>query len=154
MKLKHNLHILISFIVLSLGLCNAQASTVYEETRTVFGSTAATTTIMLSQAGAYRATLEDMVDPEAFDFLLLGLTKEDGSSLGAIFGDGSFTFSLPSPGKILAHLSAITAGGGNSSGMYGLEITAIPLPPALLLFTSALFGLVVVGRREHFPGAS
>ena len=152
MKLKHYIHNLIVLVVLSLGLGSAQAATVYEETRTVFGSTASTTTISLASAGTYQAILEDSASPEAFAFLLLGLTQEDGSSLGALFGGGSFTFTLPSPGKVLAHLSAITGAGG--TGEYGIEISAIPLPPALLLFTSALFGLVIVGRRERTSGAA
>lgn len=44
---------------------------------------------------------------------------------------------------------------GNGRGKYDgtLEITAVPLPPAAILFGSVLFGLAVVGRRRLAGGA-
>jgi hypothetical protein len=47
----------------------------------------------------------------------------------------------------LAHLAAIPGPGG--MGAFGVQITAVPLPPAFLLFASALIGLALIGRRKN-----
>ena len=36
----------------------------------------------------------------------------------------------------------------NANGSYSFTLTAVPLPPAAILFGSVLFGLAVVGRRR------
>ena len=152
MKLKHYMHALFGFMALSLGLCNAQASTVYTEFQVVSGTNVSSSTeIHQVQAGAYKASLADFEYPEAFDVLSLGILQGN-NELGVTFGTDFFTFNVPSTGTIIALLTGKT--GSMNKGAYAFEITAIPLPPALLLFSSALFGLVVVGRREHRSGAS
>ena len=38
--------------------------------------------------------------------------------------------------------------GANISGIYAFNPTAVPLPPALLLFGTALAGMGILGRRR------
>lgn len=56
-------------------------------------------------------------------------------------------------GQYVLHVGG--SGTGNGGGAYDgtLTITAVPLPPAAILFGSVLFGLAVVGRRRLAGGA-
>jgi hypothetical protein len=143
-------HFIMVFVVLALGICSAQASTVvYDDFQVVSGNTVATTAITIPQAGTYKASLVDFEFPAPFDILALAITKDLApfDPLGFGFGTGSFLFDVPAPGTILAHLAAIPGAGG--MGAFGIQITAIPLPPASLLFASAMIGMTLIGRRKN-----
>jgi hypothetical protein len=140
-------HFIMGFVVLALGICSAQASTVvYEDFQVVAGDTISTTDIYVAQAGTYKASLVDFEFPVPFDILALGITQNP-DELGFRFGTGSFIFDVPVPGTITALLAAIPGPGG--VGAFGVQITAIPLPPAYFLFASALIGLTLIGRRKN-----
>jgi hypothetical protein len=133
-------------LVLALGLCGARASTVpYEDFQVVAGNSISTTPILIAQAGTYKASLVDFEFPAPFDILALAITQ-NLNPLGVGFDTGSFIFDVPVPGTILAHLAAIPGSGG--MGAFGVQITAVPLPPASLLFASATIGLALIGRRK------
>jgi hypothetical protein len=137
---------IIGLIVLTLGLCSAQASTaVYEDFQVVSSDTTSTTPIAIAQGGTYKATLVDFEFPVPFDILALGITQ-NLNPLGFGVGTDTFTFNVPAPGTISAHLAAFPGQGG--LGTYGVAITAIPLPASALLFASAIIGLMLVGRRK------
>lgn len=138
---------IMGFVLLALGICGARASTVpYEDFQVVAGNSVSTTPIEITQAGTYKASLVDFEFPAPFDILALAITQ-NLNPLGFGFGTGSFTFDVPAPGTILAHLAAIPGSGG--MGAFGVQITAVPLPPAFLLFASALIGLTLIGRRKN-----
>jgi hypothetical protein len=140
-------HFIMGFVVLALGICSAQASTVvYEDFQVVSGNSISSTSIAVEQAGTFKASLVDFEFPVPFDILGLAITQ-GLDELGFRFGTGSFIFDVPVPGTIMAHLAAIPGFGG--VGAFGVQITAIPLPPASFLFASALVGLTLIGRRKN-----
>ena len=134
--------------VLILSICCAQASSLpYEDFQVVTGDSVTATSIQIMQAGTYKASLVN-ADPNApLDILMLGIVSEDLNVLGFRFGTGSFTFDVPSPGDIYALLAAIPGSAGK--GAYGVQIAAVPIPTAIMLFASALIGLAMVGRRNQ-----
>ena len=56
---------------------------------------------------------------------------------------GSYVLKVFASGS--SHRHSSTCG---HSGSYGFTLSAVPLPPAAILFGSVLFGLAVVGRRR------
>jgi hypothetical protein len=139
-------HFIMGFVVLALGIRSVQASTVvYEDFQVVSGITISSTPINVA-AGTYKASLVDFEFPVSFNILALAITQ-NLDPLGFRFDTGSFIFDVPVPGTIMAHLAAIPGSGG--LGAFGVQITAIPLPPASFLFASALVGLTLIGRRKN-----
>jgi len=147
MKPGRLLQFMVGIAAFLAGICSAQASSVvYDDFQVVTEDTVVTTPFEVTQAGTYRAQLVDFEYPAAFDILSLGITQ-DMTPLGFRFDTGSFTFNVLSPGTLLAHLAAIPGAAG--SGVYALQIMAIPIPAAAVLLFSGLIGLVVVGRRDR-----
>lgn len=145
MKLIKYLYSMAGMAVLSLGICTAEASTVvYEDSEVIFSNTISTNPFDVLQAGVYEATLVDFGYTDVFDILSLNITQDD-TVLGFGIGTGRFTFSVLTPGTLLAHLVANPKAG--EKGLYALQIKAIPVPPAVWLFISGLTGLVIVSRR-------
>ena len=95
----------------------------------------------------YRATLSDLSqDPFfGFDFLFLSLTTSTGT-VNSTVGPGSFTFEAMPGEKYFANIFG-TGGGTVGAGLFGLEVTAVPIPPSLILLGSSLLGLVLLRRR-------
>lgn len=146
MRLGKYIYSIAGMVVLSLGICTANASTVvYEDSALVFGDTVSSNEFDITQAGVYEATLADFGYTSFFDILSLTITQ-DNVVLGFGFDTGKFTFSAMTPGKLIAHLVANPQPG--NQGLYALQIKAIPVPPAALLFISGLVGLVMVSRRR------
>lgn len=141
-----------------LGISSAHATTVlHEEFEIVTGNTVIPIEEIADLApGIYEATLVDYELPVAFDILTLGIIQEIAPQvfvpLGYAIGTSSFTFDITSPGTILANLVAHPGTGG--AGTYGLQIKAIPIPPAAMLFLSGLIGLVLVARRSSRLGTA
>lgn len=151
MKLRHYLQYMIGFAS-ALVIGSTQASTVvYEDFEMITEPTVYTTPFEVSEAGTYRAKLVDFEYPDAFDILSLAITQEL-APLGIGFGTGSFTFNVAAPGILQAHLAAIP--GTQGPGLFGLQIMAVPLPPAAILFLSGMLGLVVVARRDKGLGVT
>lgn len=147
MRLGQYLYPIAGMVVFVLGVCSAQASTVvYEDFQVVSNNTVFTTPFEVTQAGTYEAELVDFEFPVAFDILSLGITQ-DFVPLGIGFDTGSFTFSVSTPGTLLAHLAAIPGAGG--MGTYAIQIKAVPILPTAALFFSGLIGLTIVGRRDN-----
>ena len=112
----------------------------------VSGFTISSTPIDVAQAGTYKASLVNFEFSAPFDILALA-TTQNLDPLGIRFDTGSFIFDVPAPGTKMAHRAAIPGTGG--LGAFGVQITAIPLPPASFLFTSAVIGLSLIGRRKN-----
>jgi hypothetical protein len=146
MRLKNYIYSIAAMLILSSGICTAQASTVvYEDSEVVFADTASTNPFDVDRAGTYEATLVDFEYTSAFDILSLNITQND-TVLGFGFDTGTFTFNVLTPGTLMAHLVANPKGG--EKGLYALQIKAVPIPPAILLFISGLVGITMVSRRE------
>ena len=145
MGLRKYIYSIVGIALMSLGIGTAQASTVvYEDSAVVFSDAASTNPFDVLQAGTYEATLVDFGYSAAFDILSLNITQDD-TVLGFGLGTGKFTFSILTPGELLAHLVANPKEG--EKGLYAVQIKAIPVPPAVWLFISGLTGLVMVSRR-------
>lgn len=148
MKTRRALHMqyIIVVTLFLLGLTSARASTaVYDDFRVISEPTIFTTSFEVSSAGTYRAELVDLEYTDPFDILMLGITQ-GATPLGFGFDTGAFTFQVTTPGTLQAHVAALPLAG--KLGTYALQIFAVPLPPAMLLFLSGLLGLVTVGRRD------
>jgi len=147
MKSGRFLHFVVGIAAFLTGISSVQASSVvYDDFQVVTENTVFTTPFEVTQAGTYKAELVDFEYPDAFDILSLGITQ-DLTPLGFRFDTGSFTFNVLTPGTLLAHLAAIP--GASGTGIYSLQIMAIPIPDAAALLISGLIGLVIVGRSER-----
>ncbi|MFZ5572753.1 MAG: hypothetical protein ACOZF0_20335 [Thermodesulfobacteriota bacterium] len=94
----------------------------------------------------YTATLSDLsFAPLAFDFLGLSISTAI-QPIGTIEGTGSFSFSIDPGTTYFCNIFGV-GGGIYDTGLYGLQITAAPVPAALLLFASGLIALVGMKRR-------
>lgn len=152
MKLKQYCRRGLVFLIFSIAVFQAQASSVvYEDFAYVSGNTAKSTQFEVATPGLYKADLVDFEFPEPFDVLALGITQNN-VPLGIGFGSGSFTFNVSAPGTLFAHLAAVPGMAGE--GLYGLQIVPIPLPSAIWLLLSGVAGIVTLSRFNRTPSAA
>lgn len=119
---------------------------------TITGTDFVVTPFELTTNTDVRVTLTDLESPVAFTQLAFGwFTESDGEPvLGAFLdGPGILDFNLD-PGNYLAVVGGI-AGGDLNIGTFGLEISNVPLPPAIWLMFTSLAGLGILGRRRTNP---
>jgi len=126
----------------------AGASTVFETTGWITESTGISFDFVADTAPfKYRATLSDLsVDPFfGFEFLYLSITTST-ETVDSIVGPGSFTFAATSGETYFANIFG-TGGGTIGAGLFGINITAVPIPPSLILLGSSILGLILLRRR-------
>ena len=104
----------------------------------------------ISEAGSYMATLTNFNFP-AF-MIDTGMDVVTATQfLGSTLGAGSFTFDA-TPGiysvGFFGTADPSTLSNPSNLGMYGMQISQIPIPAAVWLFASGLLGLVVVSRNK------
>ena len=131
---------------------HAGASTVFETTGWITESTGLTFDFVADTAPfTYLATLSDLSeDPYfGFDFLFLSITTSTGI-VDSTVGPGSFPF-VAIPGETyFANVFGIpddTATAG--AGLFGVDVTAVPIPPGLILLGTSVFGLILIRRRKR-----
>ena len=146
MKLK------LCWVVLAIVLLSsphyADASTVFETTGWIQETTGLTFDFVADTAPfTYTATLSDLSETPifGFDFLYLSITTSTGI-VDSIVGPGTFSF-LATPGETYFANVFGTGGGTVGAGLFGLEVTAVPIPPSLILLGSSILGLVLLRRR-------
>ncbi len=96
----------------------------------------------------YLVTLSDLSEAPSFgfEFLYLSITTA-ADFIDSIVGPGSFTFTAI-PGETY-FVNVFGVGDGNFfTGLFGVEIAAVPIPPSLLLLGSGLLSLIIVRRRK------
>ena len=142
MKIKAATVILLcSILLFPLG---SHATTVFETTGFIVGTQGHVFDFSANEAPfTYEATLTDLsYSPLAFDFLTLSVTTAS-ETLGSIIGPGSFSFDVI-PGKTyFANVFGI-GGGRVDTGLFGINISSVPIPPSIVLLCSSLiclFGL-------------
>ncbi len=97
--------------------------------------------------GTFEATLSDLsFGPMAFDFLGLSISTAS-QTLGAIEAPGTFTFDAAPDATYYANIFGVGAGDFDT-GLFGVQVEAVPLPPSLVMILSGLLLIVVVRRRS------
>jgi hypothetical protein len=134
----------------------AHASTVtpFATTNFVIGSETLNQPFMVTEAGTYKATIADFGNStpfDTFDTLLFAVTTTGPISFVDI-ADGAgtmdmFTFTGTPGVQYWANIVALL-GSPTAVGLFGAEVSLIPIPPSLLLLGSGLLGLVVMRRRR------
>ena len=127
------------------------AAPVYEEVGTIVGPAGGqSNSFMISATGSYLAKITDLTffPGSSFDIVALGIST-NSLLLGSTFlvspstnDSASFIFSAV-PGKYFSNVAATC----NGICSFGVDIMAVPLPPALGLFSLGLLGLVLISRR-------
>lgn len=128
---------------------SAGATTVYETTGWISGTEGVAFEFTADVSPyTYVATLTDLsVDPFfGFDFLFLSITTSTGI-VDSIVGPGSFTFAAIPDETYFANIFG-TGGGTVGAGLFGLEVKAVPIPPALMMLGSGLLAMVALRRRN------
>jgi hypothetical protein len=126
----------------------ASASIVFETTGWITGSEGLTFNFTADQSPyTYQATLTDLstVPYFGFDFLFLSVTSST-EILASIIGPGSFTFPVEAGKLYFANVFG-TGGGEMDAGLFGLEITTVPIPGSVWLLGSGLIGIVGIRRK-------
>lgn len=140
---------LIGAVVLACAAGAAQASTVvYETTGFLSGAVVpgfANPSFTITTGGNYLATLSDLsFGPMGFSTLLMSVSSSI-NSLGNTSSPGSFRFTA-SPGTYFANVVGSPTGLG---GIFGLQISQVPVPATAYLFGSGLIGLLTIARKSE-----
>ncbi len=114
----------------------------------------------IDEAGTYQGTLTDMAFPNPLLKLGMAITSAT-RNYGSIFGTGDFLFDVEDPGTYYVNIFASSSesdedfGGmgllgasvSQFSGIGGNQVSAVPVPGALFLFSSALLSFSSFVRR-------
>ena len=126
---------------------NAWASTVYDKVELFQIETFFTDSFEISDAGVYMATLTDFNFPVPMIDTGMNVTTTT-DSLGSLMAPGSFMFNATPGTYFVSFFGTADVSTPAQLGMYGIDISAIPVPAAVWLFGSGLIGLTVVARRK------
>ncbi len=139
---------LIGAVALACAVGTAQASTVVFESTGFFSGAVpgfANPSFTITTGGNYLATLSDLsFGPMGFSTLLMSVSTST-ISLGNTSSPGSFSF-MASPGKYFANVVGLSTGLG---GIFGLQISQVPVPATAYLFGSGLIGLLTIARKSE-----
>ena len=134
-------------------LSNAASLPVFEQVGTIIGpASSESTPFTIIESGSYLARITDLTffPGSSFNTVALGISTSS-FLLGSTFlvdpntnDFASFIFSA-TPGKYFSSVLATCDG----ICSYGVNITAIPIPPAIGLFSLGLAGLVLISRRRQ-----
>ena len=125
------------------------ASTVLDEDAFVTGAKFIDFEFEIVDGGQYQTTLTDYLFPAPFDTLLLFISTGMDVVGTPLVGPGMFTFDAD-PGIFMAHVLGLT-GGDFKLGCFNVEVAAthVPVPPAILLLSSGLIGLIGTRRFRN-----
>jgi len=151
MKNKKLLIALALTLLVLLSYNSASAATVYEDVGIIVGADADFRSFVADVAPfRYLLTLMDLSpEPElGFNFLGLVLLDSNAAQIGFLSGPGEFTFDAVANQKYYVNVFGEGAGEFDA-GVYGVRVSAVPIPGAALLMGSGLFLLALVRRRKH-----
>ena len=124
----------------------AGASTVLEETGFIFGFSGENYSFVADQTPlVYKVTLTDFEFPAPFDFLGVAITTST-DKVAELLAPGMTTFDVELGTTYFANVLG-NAADPSGAGLFGINITAVPIPPSLILLGSSLLGLIFLRRR-------
>lgn len=149
MKSRAFLCVLAVILVLMMPPCLG-ATTVFETTGWIIGNGGDNFDFVADQAPyTYQATLSDLSEVPYFGFDFLYLMISHGTeTVGSITTSGSFTFTAVPDDTYFANVFGTAGGGSINAGLFGVEVTAIPIPTTLMLLGSGLLVLIGLRRRK------
>jgi len=127
----------------------AEADVVCQGTRTVVGEDLGIFPFAIDHGGWYELRLFDYEWPSEPLADLSLLLSTSTASIGRLETAGSLLF-FAAPGQYFAQVYA-AVGSLASAGLYGVTVqaTVVPLPPAILLLSSALSAFMLAARRRR-----
>ncbi len=140
-----SLRTLAGAVIFACAIGTAQASTIAYET-TGFISSASPgffhPSFNIATGGTYLATLTDLsFNPLGFSALMMSVSTST-INLGSTSTPGSFSFTA-GPGNYFANVVGAPTGLG---GIFGVQISQVPLPPSLKVF---LGGIAMLGFSAY-----
>lgn len=98
----------------------------------------------------YQATLSDLSVSPFFGFKFLFLQISTATeNVGYIEELGSFTFTAEPGETYYANVFGTAGGGYVNAGLFGVEVSTIPIPATLILLGSGLVGLLALRRKSR-----
>lgn len=126
---------------------NSWASTVYDKLDLFKTETFYIEQFEITEAGTYIATLTDFEFPAPMvDTGMSVITTTE--RLGSVLEPGSFQFNATPGNYFVSFFGSADPSTFSKLGLYGIEISQIPVPPAVWLFCSGLLGLISISRRK------
>jgi len=144
MKLKRGIGVGLGLLLVLVMATEGLAATVLDETAFVSGTELFAFEFEIVDGGQYQTTLTDFEFPASFDALLLFVSTGMDVVGTPLVGPGMFTFDAD-PGMFAANILGV-AGGDFNLGAFKVEVAHAPVPPAILLLSSGLIGLIGMKR--------
>jgi hypothetical protein len=147
MKLKIG-WVIMAIILLSIPTYTT-AAPVLDETVGVFGSSWESFSFVADQTPlVYQVTLTDFEYPAPFVFLGVAITTNSTDKVAELFAPGTKMFPVKLGETYVANVLSSADNNPPGGGLFGINITAVPVPPALLLLGSGLFALFALRKRN------
>lgn len=148
--MKRKAQVTILVIILFAIPSFAGASLVYETTGWITGTEGVVYEFTADVSPyTYEVTLSDLSTAPffGFEFLFLSISTATDTVASPLIGPGSFSFEATPNETYFANIFGI-GGGDVGAGLFGLEVTAVPIPSTLMLLGSGIFALVALKRKR------
>ena len=139
--------IVITIVALLVMAGNSWANTVvYDKVELFQTGVFFTDMFEISEAGSYKAILTDFDFPKPMAATGMSVSTTT-NLLGSLLAPGSFNFDA-TPGKYFVSFYGFSDATAPQLGQYGIDISKVPVPPAVWLFGSGLLGFIGIARRK------
>jgi hypothetical protein len=148
MKLRHYFLTALAVLAIAVG-ASARADTIVN--RNVMVGTPSVPmieTLSLTSAGALTVTVTDLLWPQALQSLSFAITNNQGV-LESMSGAGQLTYNATGPMTLFANVFAVSnslAGSGGYHINVSFSPSVVPLPGALWLLLSGIFGMASLNK--------
>ena len=147
MKIKRKLRIAAGVLLILMLASGAQAATVVlDEDVFIQGTETKMFPFEIIEGGLFKATLTDFEFVAPFDLLALVILKGNEIVGTPLSAPGMFEFQAD-PGSFTANVFGV-AGGDPDLSLFGVEVSAVPIPATVLLLASGLIALIGLRRRR------
>jgi hypothetical protein len=126
----------------------ASAAIVYEDMGFIKGSGGVVNKFQINEAGAYQVSLIDFKYPTSFDTLSVQITQGSQNPLAEVgrWDEGMNIFNASAPGVYYANVSGNMGDKAWELGLYGLQVTTVPIPPSFIMLISGIVALAAFGK--------